>query len=193
MQNGYIVDEVYEIYHWEPRQRSDKHFAAYVNYFFQMKQEAEGWKKLGATSENPTEEEKDEIVNNLYIQNGNLGKIRKDKVNKNAVLRSLAKLYLNSLWGKFAQKPSKNSHLSIYGSKQLLDLINNPHIDFSSCKFREISPGVYKSHFTLKEEFLPPVKHGNLFIGAAVTATADRKSTRLNSSHSSVSRMPSSA
>lgn len=172
MQNGYEVKEIYEIYEWDERNRSDKHLGAYVNYFFQMKQEAEGWKKLGASSENPPDEEKNEIVERLYIQNGNLGRIRPDKVKKNAVLRALAKLYLNSLWGKLAQKPSKNSHVTIYGTQQLLDLIHNPHVMLSSCAFREISPGVYKSNFKLKEHFVPAVKHGNLFIGAAVTATA---------------------
>lgn len=172
MQNGYQVIDIYEIYHWEERQRSDKHLGAYVNYFFQMKQEAEGWKKLGASSENPSDDEKAIIVERLYQQNGNLGRIRPEKVKKNAVLRALAKLYLNSLWGKLAQKPAKNSHLTIYGNQQLLDLIHNPHILFESCSFREVSPGVYKSNFKLKEEFIPAVRHGNLFIGAAVTATA---------------------
>lgn len=172
MQNGYEVTDIYEIYHWDERNRSDKHLGAYVNYFFQMKQEAEGWKKLGASSEEPSEEEKNEIVERLYSQNGNLGRIRPEKVKKNAVLRALAKLYLNSLWGKLAQKPAKNSHLTIYGNQQLLDLIHNPHIVFESCSFREVSPGVYKSNFKLKDEFLPSVRHGNLFIGAAVTATA---------------------
>lgn len=172
MENHYEVNEIYEIYHWDERNRSDCHLGAYVNYFFQMKQEAEGWKKLGASSEEPTEQEKNEIIERLYIQNGNLGRIRPDKVKKNAVLRSLAKLYLNSLWGKLAQKPSKNNHATIYGTQQMLDLIHNPHVQLSSCAFREVSPGVYKTNFKLKEEYISAVKHGNLFIGAAVTATA---------------------
>jgi hypothetical protein len=172
MQNGYEVTEIYEIYHWDERNRSDRHLGAYVNYFFQMKQEAEGWKKLGASSEEPSDDEKNVLVEKLFAQNGYLGKIRPSKVRKNAVLRSLAKLYLNSLWGKLAQKPAKNSHMTIYGNQQLLDLIHNPHVQFETCAFREISPGVYKSNFKLKEEFTPSVRHGNLFIGAAVTATA---------------------
>lgn len=172
MQNGYEVTEVYEVYHWSERNRSDQHIKPYVDYFFRMKQEAEGWKKLGASSEDPTEEEKDQIVERLYIQNGNLGRIRKRKVKLNPVLRALAKLYLNSFWGKLAQKKSKTCHLTVYGAQQLLDLINNPFVLLESCKFREISAGVYKVSFSLKEEYLKAVAHGNLFIGAAVTATA---------------------
>jgi hypothetical protein len=172
MQNGYEVTDVYELFHWDERNRSDKHLGAYVNYFFQMKQEAEGWKKLGATSENPSMEEKMEIAERLYVQNGNLGRIRIDKVKKSPVLRALAKLYLNSLWGKLAQKPAKNNHMTIFGNQQLLDLIHNPQVILSSCAFREVSPGVYKSNFKVKDEYVPNVRHGNLFIGAAVTATA---------------------
>lgn len=172
MQNGYIVEEIFELYFWDERNYSNLHFAAYVNYFFQLKQEAEGWKKLGGSSENPSIEEQNELVERLYQQNGNLARIRPEKVKKNAVLRSLAKLYLNSLWGKFAQKSSKTQHSTIYGTQQFLELWNNTQIDQGACKFREISPGVYKTSYNLKNEFVNPVRHGNLFIAAKVTETA---------------------
>lgn len=172
MQNGYEVEEVYELYYWDERNRSSCHFAAYVNYFFQLKQEAEGWKKLGASSDTPSEEEQLELVEKLYVQNGNLAKIRPHKVRKNAVLRSLAKLYLNSLWGKFAQKSAKTQHTTIYGTQQFLSLWNHKQVDQSTCKFREISPGVYKTSYNVKNEFVNPVRHGNLFIAAKVTETA---------------------
>lgn len=172
MQNGYEIKEIYEVYYWEPDQYSDQHLRGYVGYFLRMKQEAEGWKKLGATSETPDEEEKQRIVHQLYIQNGNLGKIRADKVSKNAVKRQLAKLYLNALWGKFAQKSSKTQHTTVYGTQQFLDVWHDKRIDQSSCQFREISPGVYKASYNLKEEFINPVRHGNVFIAAKVTETA---------------------
>lgn len=172
MQNGYEIENIYEMYYWDERNKSCCHFAAYVNYFFQLKQEAEGWKKLGASSDTPSEEEMSMLVEKLYYQNGNLARIRPQKVKKNAVLRSLAKLYLNSLWGKFAQKSSKTNHTTIYGTQQFLNLWNHKQINQSSCKFREISPGVYKTSYDVKNEFINPVKHGNLFIAAKVTETA---------------------
>lgn len=172
MQNGYHVEEIYELYYWEENQRSDQHLRGYVDYFLRMKQEAEGWKKLGATSDEPTEEEQKEIIDKLYIQNGNLGRIRANQVTKNAVKRSLAKLYLNALWGKFAQKSSKGQHKTVYGTQQFLQLWNDKTIEQKSCMFREISQGVYKVSYNLKEEFVNPVRHGNLFIAAKVTETA---------------------
>lgn len=172
MQNGYELKEVYELYYWDEGQYSDQHLRGYVGYFLRMKQEAEGWKKLGASSDSPSPEEQEELADRLYYQNGNLGKIRPHLVRKNAVKRSLAKLYLNALWGKFAQKPSKTNHTTIYGSQQFFELWNNKRVEQQSCVFREISPGVYKSSYKLKDEFINPVKHGNLFVAAKVTETA---------------------
>jgi hypothetical protein len=172
MQNGYQIEEIYELYYWEENERSDQHLRGYVDYFLRMKQEAEGWIKLGASIETPSEEEQIQIVNNLFIQNGNLGRIRPQKVKKNPVLRSLAKLYLNALWGKFAQKTSKTQHSTVYGTQQFLELWHDRTIEKESCMFREISQGVYKVTYKLKEEYVPPVRHGNLFIAAKVTETA---------------------
>jgi hypothetical protein len=172
MQNGYVVNEIYEVYYWEEGQYSDQYLRGYVGYFLRMKQEAEGWKKLGASSETPDEDEKQRIMIELYHQNGNLGKIRPEKVQKNAVKRQLAKLYLNALWGKFAQKPSKTQHTTVYGTQQFLDVWHDKKIDQSTCQFREISPGVYKVSYNLKEEFIHSVRHGNIFIAAKVTETA---------------------
>jgi hypothetical protein len=56
--------------------------------------------------------------------------------------------------------------------QQFLQLWNDKTIIQSSCLFREISPGVYKASYNSKEEFLHPVRHGNLFIAAKVTETA---------------------
>jgi hypothetical protein len=172
MQNGYEINDIYELYYWEENQRSDQHLRGYVDYFLRMKQEAEGWIKNGASSESPDETEQNEIVERLYIQNGNLGKIRPNKVKKNPVQRALAKLYLNALWGKFAQKSSKSEHTTIYGTQQFLELWNDKRIIKESCLFREISQGVYKVSYSMKEEYVTPVRHGNLFIAAKVTETA---------------------
>ena len=172
MQNGYLVTKIYELYHWEKDEYSDQYLRGYVGYFLRMKQESEGWKKLGASSDNPSEEEKLTVMKELYQQNGHIGKIRIEKVEKNPIKRQLAKLYLNALWGKFAQKSSKCQHTTVYGMQQFLQLWNDKTIIQSSCLFREISPGVYKASYNSKEEFLHPVRHGNLFIAAKVTETA---------------------
>lgn len=172
MENGYVVEEVYEMYHWEPNQQSDQHLRGYVGYFLQMKQESEGWLKLGASCAEPTLEEQNEIAIRLYHQNGGLARIRPEKVKVDPVMRALAKLYLNSLWGKWAQKTSKEEHGEIFGAQQLEQVFNDLKIDRDTLQFRETSPGVYKYSCKKKNPYIKNVPHGNIWLAAAVTAWA---------------------
>lgn len=172
MSQGYIVEEIYEIYHWGANQTSDQHLRGYVGYFLRMKQEAEGWKKLGATSDNPDPEEQERLADQLYHQNGGLARIRPDKVKLDPVMRALAKLFLNSLWGKWAQKPAKECHTTVYGTQQFFQLWNDWTVEKESCLFRDISPGVFKVSYKRKDPFINPVPHGNIWLAAAVTAWA---------------------
>lgn len=172
MGQGYVVEQIYELYHWSSNQLSDQHLRGYVGYFLRMKQEAEGWKKLGASCEHPTPEEQQEIALRLYHQNGNLAFIRPEKVKLDPVMRALAKLFLNSLWGKWAQKPSKECQTTVYGMQQFFQLWNDRSVEKESCLFRDISPGVYKVNYRKKEAFVQAVPHGNIWLAAAVTAWA---------------------
>lgn len=172
MENGYVVEEIYEVYHWNAYQRSDQYLRGYVGFFLRMKQESEGWKKLGASSDTPSPEEQEQIADALYIQNGHLARIRPSFVKLDPVMRALAKLFLNSLWGKWAQKQARNFHTTVYGQQQLSSLIGDTTVERSSLMFRNISPGVFKVNYKKKSSFIAPVAHGNIFIAAAVTAWA---------------------
>jgi hypothetical protein len=83
IEQGYIVEDIYEVYHWNEENRSDKLLRGYVAFFLQMKQEAEGWKKMGASSEDPPVEEKIRIQEKVYKESGYIAKIRIDQVKKN--------------------------------------------------------------------------------------------------------------
>lgn len=172
MEHGYELNEIYELYYWLPNQVSGEHLRGYVGYFLRMKQEAEGWKKLGSLNGNPDAIEQEEIAERLYHQNGKLARIRPDKVKLDPVMRALAKLYLNSLWGKWAQKSSKECHTTIYGTQQFFQLWNDRSVERESCLMRSISPGVYKVSYKKKDPFIKPVAHGNVWLAASVTAWA---------------------
>ena len=43
MQNGYIVDEIYQIYHWDVENRSQDYMKGYMSFFLRGKQESDGW------------------------------------------------------------------------------------------------------------------------------------------------------
>jgi hypothetical protein len=169
---GYVIREIYEVVHWPIGERSNQHLKGYVGYFLRMKQEAEGWRKLGASSDHPSEEEQLQVAGQLFVQNGHVGRIRPDRVAPNPIKRQLAKLYLNSLWGKFAQRPSDSNHVYLYGERQFFDFWYDTRIDHEHTSFRVMYPGVYQAYYKKRKEFCPPVGHANVFIAAAVTAGA---------------------
>ena len=169
---GYKILAVYGIIHWDPSQRSDQLFRPYVDFFLRMKQEAEGWKKLGARGNEPDEEEQLRLVEELFQSNGQIGRIRKEKVSKNPVKRMLAKLFLNSLWGKFAQKPETEIFGTVYGLKQFFQLWKNKQVIQSSIEFRQVSSEVFKVKYKMNEEYIRSNRRGNMALAAKVTEHA---------------------
>jgi hypothetical protein len=168
---GYVILEVYEIIHWEPSQRSNEMFRGYVNYFLRMKQQAEGWKKLGG-SDNMTDEEQLQLIERLYVSNGYIGRIDRTKVMKNPTKRALAKLFLNSLWGKFAQKPKAKKQGIIYNAEQFVALWSDKSIRKESIIFRETGTGIFKYECQLETYSTRENAKGNIFLAAKVTEHA---------------------
>lgn len=178
MERQYEILEVYEVWHWSESQRSSTLMRGYMEFFLRMKQEAEGWGKLGKNlignkPENEiTELEKDQIADMIYTNNGGFAKPRKEKVDKNPVLRQLAKIFLNCLWGKLCQKGVSEHERSIYGYKQYLEILNNPLINPQSLKFRHVNGCVFKIRYELMDTLQENNRFLNIPIAASVTAHA---------------------
>jgi hypothetical protein len=99
---GYRVTRLYRCYNWPEENDWDQElFHRYMRIFMKLKYEAEGWPK-NCTDEGISEEERQRRKNE-YIQNAKrLYGIILDptKIMKNPGLRFIAKLCLNSLWGR---------------------------------------------------------------------------------------------
>lgn len=172
MQNGYTVFTIYEVLHWPENTRSNDYFKGYMSFFLRQKQESEGWKKAGAHSENPTEDEKAMLIEDLYQLNGGIGKMREDKVQVNPVMRQLAKLYLNCLWGKFGQSTDATHQKKIYGYNEFIQLRYHPDIDQQSLRYRHILGDAYHVHYNKRKEHYTKNKRYNVWLAAAVTGNA---------------------
>lgn len=172
VRNGYEIKDVYEVYHWSEEESSDTLLRGYVSFFLRMKQEAEGWRKLGASSDNPSEEEKDEVIERVFIENGNIARIRKELMEKNPTKRQLAKIFLNSLWGKFCQKPHKEHFVTIHGYQQFMKLWYDPTIDRSSFSFRHIGNNTWKVLYRTIDSYTKPNPKYNIYLAAKVTEWA---------------------
>jgi hypothetical protein len=170
--NGYIIDEIYEVYHWSEKERSNTFMRGYVSYFLRMKQEAEGWKKLGASSEEPDQAEQERIVAKVFVENGNISKIRPHMVRKNATNRAFAKTFLNSLWGKFCQRAHTDEYTTIHGYCEFNKLWTDPHVQRATMQFRYLSNGTWKVKYNTIEEYAQTNSRYNIFIAAKVTESA---------------------
>ena len=78
----------------------NKPFQPYIKTFMKIKQEASGW-----PTECTTDEKKRTYLQDYNAHEGIL--LDPSKIQKNPCLRSLAKLMLNSFWGKFGQRPNQ--------------------------------------------------------------------------------------
>ena len=173
MEKGYIISEIYEVFHFDENNRRSDYFRGYMSFFLRLKQEAEGWMKAGASSENPSEEEKERVRQDLYLQNGNMAKMVTANVRKNPVKRALAKLNLNCLWGKLAQDSYKDDKKMVFNYDEWMkDIITNPMIDQTSLKYRTMAGSAYMCYFSLQNEFGKENARVNIWMASAVTAWA---------------------
>ncbi|CAH1986109.1 unnamed protein product [Acanthoscelides obtectus] len=92
-----------------------------MNKFLQIKQQASGWPKHCLT-----DEEKNRYID-AFLDREDI-KLEFSKIIENPCLRSLAKLMLNSFWGKFAQKENQNKTSIVRDCGEFFDMLTNPSI-----------------------------------------------------------------
>ena len=91
VEKGYEIVRMHEVWHFP--QQSDELFKEYVNTFLKIKQEASGYPKECVTPEQK------ELYVSEYLEHEGI-ELDPDNITHNPGLRSLAKLMLNSFWGK---------------------------------------------------------------------------------------------
>ena len=100
---GYTVSQIFEVYHYKDWMQYDGKdpktglFTEYISIFLKLKQEKSGW-----PSWVKTEKDAEEYIRRYEDKMGI--KLDPKQIEKNAGLRSIAKLFLNSFWGKFGQR-----------------------------------------------------------------------------------------
>jgi len=105
LRSGYTVDRFYRGWHY--KQWDSDLFKAYVSTFLKIKVEATGWEKNIPELGNCTTDEERQLLKDEfcaeYLRRYNVV-IDEANVRSNPGLRHIAKLCLNSLWGKFAMR-----------------------------------------------------------------------------------------
>ncbi|KAK5638665.1 hypothetical protein RI129_012960 [Pyrocoelia pectoralis] len=164
--NDYKIIEIYEIWNYETEQYDGKSgglFREMMNKFIKIKQEASGW-PLNCVSQ----EDKIAYIDRFFEKEGI--ELEYDKIVVNPGLRSLAKLILNSFFGKFGQRENQSKTHIVNQPAELYTLLFDPAINVVG--IIPINEETLVVNYHYKDESFSPLSTVNVSIAAYVTAQA---------------------
>ncbi len=188
-ERGYVVEEIYEVIHWDEDQCSMDLMKGYMEFFLRMKQQADGWEDLGEgilkeyydakgqsnykpDFDNLTTLEKDIVCDRIYELNGGMARPDPAKVDKNPVKRKIGKNNLNCLWGKLCQRGSKVQERIVHNYQEYMEIMNDPEIDPETIRMRHIHAYMFKANYTTRGVIEEDNPFLSIPIAASVTAHA---------------------
>jgi hypothetical protein len=130
VQKGYKVLEIHELYEYQetgfdPATGQGGLLVEYINTFLKLKAEANGNPSWVRTATN-----EDQYVDAFHQSEG--VRLEKDTFEHNAAKRGLAKLCLNSMWGKFGEKPDRAQTKIISEPQQSYSFLAMPDVEVTS-------------------------------------------------------------
>ena len=158
---GYEIQYLYEVWHFD--QTCEGLFRGYVNTWLKIKQGASGWpsrvdhpiKRLKYIHEY----EKHEGIHLEY-----------DKIEYNAGLRTLAKLMLNSMWGKFGQLLNKTQVQAFDDPQTFHRFLDTDTLDVRHVSV--INDQLVEVHYQYQQEDIPVSPNLNSFVASFTTCWA---------------------
>ena len=122
---GYTIIQIHEVLNWKetemynPVTKQGDLFTQYINTFLKLNQESSGY------PQNVKSEEAKQAYIDQYLDHEGI-LLEKECIDKNAGLRSLSKLALNSFYGKFGQRTNMKKTLFVKDIKQLMQVLTDP-------------------------------------------------------------------
>lgn len=165
---GYIVKKIYEAWEYKIIQLDAKTaneglFAGYINTFLKIKTEASGFPSWCTSSAS-----RKQYIDDYYAHEGIL--LDETKIKKNEGYRSLAKLLLNSLWGRLGMREDKEKKVFVKNKNHLLSLMTNPSLEINN--FSELSQDALLVSYKMRAECTQIQPNVNVVLAAYTTAQA---------------------
>ena len=160
IQKGYKIQKIYEV--WNFKFRSNELFKDYVRKFMKIKMESSELKTGEGCTYKSVDEYRSIVESKLGIV---LGKIK-----FNPGMRAIAKLCLNSLWGKFGQRNNMKKTEYVTEPSDFYKILLDEKIEDLNIHF--INEDMVEMTFDLKDQFVDNSKDTNIFIAAFTTSHA---------------------
>jgi hypothetical protein len=166
---GYRITKVHEVYeynvtHYDRETGEGGLFVQYIDTFLKLKAEASGYPSWVRTPAN-----EDRYIEEFRQSEGIL--LDRDSIRYNAAKRGLAKLCLNSMWGKFCEIPRRPQTQLISDPQELYRFLATTGIEVTTLLFAGDSV-CWISWQHADETDVPILRHTNDVIGSFVTAGA---------------------
>ena len=158
---GYQVLYIYEVWHFQ--ETCEGLFRDYVNTWLKIKQEASGWPE-----DNMTEQQKQTYINDYFEHEGI--QLEYHKIQKNPGLRILAKMMLNSMWGKFGQRLNKTRVQEFDDPQTFHQFLNTDTMDVRHVSI--INDDMVEVHYQYEKEDIPVSPNLNIFVACFTTCHA---------------------
>ncbi|XP_071581363.1 uncharacterized protein [Temnothorax nylanderi] len=171
VEKGYLVTKVSEIWQYkvaryDPGTRQGGLFAEYINTFLKLKQEASGW-----PSDCHDDEAKERYLREYAETEGVV--LDKNNIVRNPGLRSVAKLCLNSFWGKFGQRTNLPKTEVVKSCQRFMTLLTSPEHEIID--ILPVNDEVIYASWRLQDEAVVASPLTNVVIAAYTTAQARLK------------------
>lgn len=169
IEKGYRLCSMYEVWNftdisqYDPETKSGGVFTEYVNTFLKVKQEASGWPAWCRS-----EQDKKQYISDYLEREGIL--LNCNNIKKNPGLRSLAKLMLNSFWGKFGQRSNLAQTTYISDPNEYFDMMTSDEQSIKNVRF--ISDEAVQLDWVYSDDFISASCRTNVVIAAYTTAQA---------------------
>lgn len=174
LERGYEIQEIYEVWHYEQwriydgRDSSTGLFTTYMNLWLKEKVQASGYPPWTRT-----EADRDAYLEDYYRAEGIV--LDKDKMEKNPAKRQIAKMALNSLWGKLAQKenPDQLEYFTSLEVDKYLKVATDPAYEVNSLMI--FNENLVALNYRMVDQIVAPSNKTNCIVAAYVTAQARLK------------------
>lgn len=153
----------YEIIEFDSNTKTGGLFGGYIDTFLKIKTEASGFPSWCDTPYN-----RQKYIKEYYAHEGI--KLDESQIEKNEGYRSLAKLLLNSLWGRLGMRQDKEKKVFVKSRNHLLNLMINPSLEINS--FSELSQDALLVTYKMREECMQIHPNVNVVLAAYTTAQA---------------------